>query len=329
MDAVSLLEKLVNIESPSGREEEIASFLSSYLKKLGLRVKDDYNVVANPEVDFWIVTHMDTVAPKAKFKFDGKYAYGTGVCDAKGSIAAILLALEKLKKPKFGVAFLRDEEETGMGSELFAREFSGKAIVMEPTSLKIAIENYGVLEIDVKVKGKQAHGATPESGENAIRKAIEMIERLGTLHNFTILKMKGGSDEYVIPDSCELRLDFLLKPKENVLELKKKVLDLTSMYGDVEVLEESEGFISDGEAKFMLEAAMKAAGLRVDYTVMPSWTDAINLRNAGWDVVVWGPGELVYCHTPLERIAIKEIEEASKVIVALNEVLKGWKQNKV
>jgi len=323
MDAVSLLEKLVSIESPSGKEDEIAEFISSYLKKIGLRVsKENNNIVLNADADFWIITHMDTVPMKAKFRYDGMFAYGTGVCDAKGSITAVLIALEKLKEIEFGVAFLSDEEETGSSSAYFAKEHRGSAIVMEPTSLKIATRHYGTLEVNVKVKGKPAHGAMPECGENAIEKAIEMLEKLKELHNFTVLKINGGSDEYVIPDICDVRIDFLLKPDENLHNLKKKVIDLASVYGDVDVIEEAEGFISsEGKAKSVLEYAMKTVGIEVDYAEMPAWTDAVNLRKEGWDVVVWGPGELAHCHTRIERVPIYEIECASRVIIAINGVL--------
>jgi len=318
---INLLRKLAEIESPSGGEDELASFLVSHIKGLGLKTEFEYNVVVNPDADFWIVTHMDTVSPRAEFRFDGSYAYGTGVCDAKGSIAAILLALEEIEELKLGIAFLREEEETGKGSEKFVKEYSGKAVVMEPTSLKIAAVHYGTFEVSVKVKGKPVHGSMPEYGENAIEKAVEMVERLKSIHNLAILKIEGGGDEYIIPDSCEVKLDSLLEPDESASGLRERILSVVAEYGDVEVLEESNGFVSNSSAKDLLETAIREAGFDLEYTVMPSWTDAINFRNAGWDVIVWGPGELAYCHTPLERIAIEEIEKASRVIVCLNELL--------
>ncbi|AEA46343.1 M20/M25/M40 family metallo-hydrolase [Archaeoglobus veneficus] len=321
-DVVDILRRLVEIPSQSGFEDEIASFLASKLESFGLEVEADYNVVANADADFWLVTHMDTVTPKAEFRFDGSYAYGTGVCDTKGSIAAILLALGDIKDLKLGIAFLRDEEEGGKGSEVFAKEYLGKAVVMEPTSLKIAATHYGVVEVAVRVKGRPAHGSMPEYGENAIEKAVEMIGKLKSIHDLTILKIEGGGDEYVIPDVCSVKLDFLLKPGESASNLKRRIVGIVREYGEVEVLEEeADGFISGNSVTSVLETAIKKAGLGVDYTVMPSWTDAINLKTAGWDVVVWGPGELAYCHTPLERIDVREIEKASRVIVALNEIL--------
>ena len=93
------------------------------------------------------------------------------------------------------------------------------------------------------------------------------------------------------------------------------------VYGDVDVIEEAEGFISEGKAKSVLEYAMKTAGIDADYAEMPAWTDAVNLRKEGWDVIVWGPGELAHCHTRIERVPIYEIKYASRVIIAINDVL--------
>ena len=56
---------------------------------------------------------------------------------------------------------------------------------------------------------------------------------------------------------------------------------------------------------------------------MRSWTDAINFREAGWDVVVFGPGELHLCHTERERIKIDDILKAKDVLVALNEIIQS------
>jgi acetylornithine deacetylase len=265
---------------------------------------------------------MDTAKIKSKFSFDGTYAYGTGVCDAKGSVAAILLALERINKLNFGIAFLSDEEEGGKGSKFFVSEYKpSKAIVMEPTSLAIANCHYGSLEMLVEVKGSSAHGSMPEFGNNAIEKALELVNKIRSVvkGKFSIQEIVGGSDEYIIPDFCKLRFDFAFPPDMKAVELRSKVMQIAKEYGDVRVVEEYDGFV--GSKLPILEEALKKAGLEVRYAEMHSWTDAMNLKDA--DVVVWGPGELRYCHTAMERIAIDEIVKASNVIVALNELAHG------
>jgi len=324
----NLLRKLVTIESPSGKEERLVSFLMDYLKNEGFRavVQEEKleninikNIIVNPDSELWIVTHMDTVPIKSEYSFDGKYAYGTGVCDPKGSIASILTALKKIKKLNIGLAFLSDEEEGGKGSEILLKDYRlDKAIVMEPTTLKIANRHYGCFEIEVTVSGTPIHASVPHEGDNAIEKSLRMIDELRkTKYSFSVLEIGGGGNIYVIPDKCKTRLDFIFPPEISIGVLKEIILPIAERYGDVSIVEEWNGFIAENFP--LLEHALKKAGIGVRYTEMPSWTDAINLKNSGCKVVVWGPGELKYCHTPNERVEIGEIEKAAEVIFNLND----------
>ncbi len=329
MQVVDLLKKLVEIPSPSGHEDEIVEFLANMLDEMGfdaiIQESEVRNIIVNPEASVWVVTHMDTVQTKSQFRFDGFYAYGTGVCDAKGSIAAILIALEKIDRLNIGIALFSDEEENGRGSKLFIREYTPeKAIVMEPTSLKIANTHYGSLEVIVEIAGVSAHGSLPEYGDNAIEKAIGLINEIKSVDftgKFSIQEMVGGSDEYVIPDYCKLRLDFVFPPDVRAAELRDMIVRVARKYGNAEIVEESDGFIE--ENLDVLEKALRKSGIGVEYTEMHSWTDAINLKNAGCRVVVWGPGELHNCHTERERVAIDEIVKAANVLINLNEIVRG------
>ena len=319
--SIEILKRLVEIHSPSGNENEIFDFLYDYIKNLGFKVVRNLNLIVNP-AEFFVVTHVDTVNIKRPFSFDGKFAYGTGVCDAKGSVASILMALEKIDKLNFGVALLSDEEEGGNGSKHFTSKYNPKmAVVMEPTSLAIANKHYGSLEIEVIVKGLASHGSMPICGVNAIEKSFELFKELKiNLVNHSILKIEGGGDEYVIPDTCKLRIDFIFPPELDLDALKAQISGIVRKYGELKIVEESNGFVSGNVVK-KLEKAIKLAGLNVAYSEMPSWTDAINLKLKGCDVVVWGPGELRYCHTYMERINPREVIKASNVLVKLNDVL--------
>lgn len=328
MQAIDLLRKLVEIPSPSGREDEIVEFLANLLDEMGFDIiiqeNEVKNIIVNPEASTWIATHMDTVQIKSQFHFDGVYAYGTGVCDAKGNIAAILLALDKIDKLNLGIALFSDEEESGKGSRLFLSEYVPEnVIVMEPTSLKIANYHYGSLEVVVEITGVSAHGSLPEYGDNAIEKAFRFVEEIKSIDftgKFSVQEIAGGSDEYMIPDFCKLRLDFVFPPDVKAAELRDKVVHIAEKYGNAEVLEEYNGFIE--ESLNILEKALRKSGVGVEYAEMHSWTDAINLKNAGCRVVVWGPGELHHCHTERERVAIDEIVKAADVIVNLNEIVR-------
>ncbi len=326
MDTLSILKALVEIESPSGKEEKLARYILAYLKELGYDAfMDELNVLLSPEKEFIVATHLDTFRVLAPFSFDGEYAYGTGVCDAKASITAILLALERIERLNFGVALFYDEEEGGKGSENFCKKYKPKkAVVMEPTNLTIANVQHGGLEARIRVRGVAAHGANPEKGENAIEKCIKMIEKFKELKDVTVSVqfIKGGSEEdYVIPENCEMRVEFMFKPHVKAEEVLANVKQICSNRTELTVKEIYNGFISRETAN-LLRQAMEKAGLKTVFSEMPSWNDAVNLHYlAGCDTVSFGPGELYPCHTRNERVRLKDIESAAEVLIALNSLL--------
>ncbi len=327
MELAELLRKLVEIPSPSGREDRIISFITGYLQEKGLDYKIEgkgtKNVIIEGTSNFWVVTHIDTSLGSYAYRFDGNYAYGTGVCDAKGSVAAILQALGEIEDLNFGVALLSDEEEGGRGSEEFSRQYKGRALVMEPTDLRIALSHYGGIEFKVKVEGRSAHASYPEYGLNAIERAVELVNKIKGLRflgKMAVMEIKGGDDCYSIPAECYIRLSFIFPPSLKTEKIAEAIDSILREYGEYETGETYDGF--EGESFQDLEEALRLSGLKVEYCEMYSWTDAINLKRAGWEAVAWGPGKLQYCHTSQERIKLIDVAKAAGVLVKLNELLR-------
>jgi len=314
---IELLKTLVEIESPSKKEDKIKKFVKNYLINLGYKVhEEEYYIATESDSDLIVATHLDTVPLNYSFSYNGVYAYGTGVCDAKASIVAMLLAAEK--KLNYTLAFFCDEEEDGLGSKEFVKSWEkGRfVIVMEPTELKIASKHWGSFELIVEVKGKEAHGAFPEKGVNAIEKAFELFNKLKKQNlNISPLKIEGGKEEYIIPDTCKIKFEFFLKPEEKLNDYLKKI-ELVREYGNYEIDHAYEGYISSNIVSY-LEKALEETGLPIIYTEMKSWTDALNLKEK-FDVVVWGPGELPLCHTKEEKIRIEDIKKTIGVLIRLN-----------
>ncbi len=316
MKLLNLLRDLVEINSESGKEDEIVNYVMEFLEDLGyspkLEERNVKNVILKGKGDLWIVTHLDTVKKLENFRFDGVYCYGTGVCDAKGSVAAILNAIESVDEFVLNVAFLSDEEEGGRGSEHFARRRVGRAIVMEPTGLKVAKAQYGSAELIFRVNGRASHGAFPDFGVSAIERTFELFEKVkGIWKDFSVQEIRSGDSTYAIPDSCYSRFAFVFPPEVDSESVIRKVLEVSKEYGEVEVVEYWNGFYCDEISE--LNMFVK------EETVMKSWTDAANLKSEGWKVTVWGPGELESCHTRMERVKLREVEEAAKVIKLMNE----------
>jgi len=306
---LELLRDLAEIQSQSGREEELRGFLKDFISDLGHKTKIDSagNLIVEGDSDLWFITHLDTVEKLSEFRFDGEFAYGTGVADAKASIASILLAIEKLEELNLNFAFTVDEEESGKGSEFLSKNHVGRAVVMEPTEKRIAVKQLGSADIVLKVSGESAHGSYWNSKKNAIERTIEIILELKKSYKFSVQHIKGGSDIYAIPDYCEARLSFVFDFDDGFNFIER---DIKSTNAEFEILDMYEPIILD-----QIEELEKHVSER---TVMQSWTDAYNFKKNGWKVTVWGPGELESCHTKKERIRIRDIVECGEIIVRIN-----------
>ncbi|NOZ58118.1 MAG: M20/M25/M40 family metallo-hydrolase [Euryarchaeota archaeon] len=302
----------------------LAEHIAARMEELGHRAElVEGNLLLNPGAEFWVATHLDTLSVSGEFRVSGGVAFGSGVCDAKAGIAAMLLALEKIEELRLGFALLVEEETSGRGSALVVERFSPRrCVVLEPTSLRIATEQYGGVELSFRVTGRAAHAAVPERGSNAIERAFELLEKLRELPaRVTPFRIEGGGDIYAVPESCTLVVDLIFPPGVSLEEVRRRAIAIGRAYGSVEVVEEEEAFTLEGEASELLEEALRRQGVKPLCGSMPSWCDASNFKKAGWDVVVFGPGELAPCHTHRERVRLEEVLLTSRVIGELNELL--------
>ncbi|MBO8183289.1 MAG: M20/M25/M40 family metallo-hydrolase [Archaeoglobus sp.] len=327
---IELMENLCKIPSPSGKEDRLIEFITEFLAEYGYEARiADGNLIVNSQSEFFVTTHLDSVG-EPSFNFDGKFFYGNSVCDAKASIAAILMSLSKIKPEdiNFGIALLSDEEAGGTGSKRFTAKYKPKAaVVMEPTSLKIANIHYGNLEVEIVTKTSKAHGSMHEKA-NAIELCLQVIGKIKASCSIkpAILSIEGGSDDYVIPSRCRATLDFLIPPthkSSEILDQLSKIISSSNSNSAVEfkILELCDPFESVVVHQ-ILAKALESSGIEVDFSEMRSWTDGVNLKTTA-DVVVWGPGDLEFCHTEREKVDIEEILKASDVLINLNHLLKN------
>ncbi len=348
------LVRLVSIPSVSGQEGEILFYLEEELTNLGVvferqRVEGSwYNIlvgeIENPSLI--IAAHVDTVAPvdgiPPKPLVEGEFIKGLGVLDDKCGVATLLGLCKtfgkELEVKGVLLAFLVDEEKSGLGSETLASEIkAGGAVVIEPTNFTLCIKEAGSVEFLVDVRGKAAHGSCVEEGENAIHKALELIKGFDNLSFvgkkdkdtgvscYTIFKISGGDDELRIPEKCVFKVDFRLTPKEDVKSVIKEVETyLESRNVNFSILDISPGFVipEDTPSVELLKYAFReVVGKDPVISGMKSWTDAQNFVARGIPAVVFGPGELSICHTSDEKVKISEIELFVKIMEKLINLL--------
>lgn len=309
----------MKIPSVSGDEKAVGDYLARYLVGLGFRVDQQEvedgrsNVIAyaseDPKVFF--STHMDTVPPFIEPSEDEEKIYGRGSCDAKGIIAAQIIAAEKLKKEgenRIGLLYTVDEEEAGLGAKIANDHPIGEKcsylINGEPTDNDLAIGSKGSLRMLLKTSGKAAHSAYPEMGDSAINKMIEVLS--------DVLQTELPNDEYFGETTLNvgtiaggLKTNVVAPSAEAGLHIRM-VSELDPV---VEALEKA----IDGRAELetmSLSLPMKMLAVDgFDQKVVRFTTDIPHLTKWGTPLLI-GPGSILDAHTSHEFVLKKDLEKA-------------------
>ncbi len=188
-----LLESLVNIPSVSGNEGALADFLYHSLGNEGFEVRREGNSIwftlrKGEGPHLLLVSHLDTVPPcdgwagdPYKLRIEGEKLIGLGANDAKGCVAAMILAARDLEaEGAITFAFVAEEERGGDGIRAIKPKLGqvDAAIIGEPTGLEICTAQRGMLLLRCIAHGESAHVAHAHVGENAIHMAARDVERL-------------------------------------------------------------------------------------------------------------------------------------------------------
>jgi acetylornithine deacetylase len=349
-----LLNDLVDIYSPSGKEEEIIEYAEKYMKKTGLSVarqvvdEDRCNLIIFPgeweSVEVCYVGHVDTVTAydleEAGFSEDGDTMSGLGTADMKGGCAAMMEAFTALAEegssfPAVGLALLVDEEEDNKGARTFVEEYTSPwAVIGEPTNLTPCLGHYGYLEVLLRTQGKRAHSAMPEFGQNAIEAMLKLLLRFteyaassphGLVYN--VRELSGFPGGFVVPDACEAWLDLHLPPNSRIDILKNELEHLMSEAEEsTPSLDASLRFEDTFSGYLISEDRPLVKELRETYNKMSlpwqpqefrSHSDGNILWAAGIDPVVLGPGRLESAHTPEESVSFAQVVQAARLYLNL------------
>lgn len=345
----NLLKEIVNIYSPSGKEEEILKYIERYLKRHGLTPvrqevdENRYNLVVFPEereeVDLCFVGHLDTITAydldDYGFYDDNDTISGLGIVDMKGACAAMVEAfitlVEKRRKlPSVGLALVVGEEEEGDGARALITEYGFPwAVVGEPTNMMPCLGHYGYLEVLIRTVGKKAHSSMPELGQNAIEAMLRLLLQVtdyatsspsGLVYN--IRELSGFPGGFVVPDICEAWLDLHLPPDSRIDLLKTELEQLLEQANkgipgiDINMKFEDthSGYrISEERAVVKkLKEVYQNMSLSWNPQDFRSHSDANVLWAAGVDPIILGPGRLELAHTPEESIAFNQILQAAQ-----------------
>jgi acetylornithine deacetylase len=346
----NLLKSLVNIYSPSGKEEEIIDFTEDYLKKHGLSVtrqevsENRCNLLVLPEnedeIELCFIGHLDTITAYDLDDF-GFYEeegtiYGLGTADMKAGCAAMIEAFTILKEsgielPNVGLALVVGEEEDNSGARTLIREYNFPwSLVGEPTNLSVCLGHFSYLEVILRTQGKRAHSSMPELGQNAIETMLKLLLRFtsyaaankhGLVYNLReLLGLPGG---FVVPDSCEAYLDIHLPPNYRIDLIKTELehlvdtasKEIPGLHATLRFEDTYSGYRISDERPLVkkLQSIFKKHSLPWEPQDFRSHSDGNILWTAGVDSIIFGPGRLEEAHSPEESVIFQQAVKAAQI----------------
>jgi len=318
---VALTRALVDIDSTTGRERDVAMFIARTLRDLGWHVDEQpigdgrFNIIARvseagiraPRVV--LSTHFDCVPPFFPSRVEGRRLYGRGACDAKGILAAQIAAAERAResgRTDVGLLFVAGEERGSDGAKAANMWPTDSRILIngEPTDNRLGLATKGVYRARLTATGRAAHSSLPELGESAIEKMIDALvalremdwpsDELFGVTNYSVGLINGGVAPNVIPPNASAELMF--RTVGDFRDVREQLMDAvgtSATVSDVLVVP---------PVKLHTVPGFETA-------VFAFTTDVPFLANWGMPMLL-GPGSITVAHTDEEFIDIDELTRA-------------------
>lgn len=331
---VDLLKEMIATPSVSRQEGDVANEIERFLTAEGCHVTRFGNNIYVSPADFdesrptiLLNSHIDTVRPVEGWRHDpftpveeDDRLYGLGSNDAGASVVSLIaayLVLSQREQP-YNLALLLscEEEVSGAGGISMVIDKIGKidfAIVGEPTGMRPAIAEKGLMVLDGVVRGQAGHAARNE-GVNAIYKAVNVVEVLRNLRfekvsemlgpvKISVTQINAGTQHNVVPDICTIVID----------------VRTTDAYSNIETLELIKAAVPECEL-VPRSTRLNPSGVPSNHPVVrraqmlglepfgsPTLSDQALMP---WPSVKMGPGDSARSHTADEYIRPDEIRQA-------------------
>lgn len=387
-ELVSFTQDLIKINSvfdpgkAGANETKVAAFIYEFLKNHGFEVHRQEVVAGRPNIigilngktpgkTLLFEGHTDVVTAgnKEDWRFDPFGAviedgriYGRGSCDTKGNVAAAIFAVKAIKESSeefSGTIMLCipcDEEGMMIGIKDFINkgwaDHVDGAVICEPEENQLCIFQKGAMRAEVRVIGKQSHGAMPLSGINPnwrLAKIIIELEKLEQaekqrvgMHPYlgwpsitpTIIMSpsKGEPQINVVPNEAYMTLDIRTTPGQEHDELKQQIQAIYDVLSETDpdfkatlnIIEErpwTETSKEDPIVRSIAKAYTEITKREPKYNGVPGATDGTFLSVLkGIPVVVTGAGDRMIPHQVDEYVDIEELVSACKIyaLTAMN-----------
>ncbi|KAL2886142.1 Peptidase M20 domain-containing protein.2 [Ceratocystis lukuohia] len=361
---LDLHKSLVTISSTSRNESGVGAFLCSYLDSHGFTTQIQsvadaesagaqeagslgtdvaprrFNVLAWPSSvkkstgRVLLTSHIDVVPPHIPYWISDKVPTGNtriggrGSVDAKGSVAAQVIAMQELladdaiDPSEVALVYVVGEEINGDGMETFSDAINaGKldfaaesAIFGEPTRGKLACGHKGGVFCSIHAYGKAGHSGYPWLGKSANEALVLALAQIATVDlgsskkygntTVNIGRIDGGVAANVIPEKAvaDIGIRVAIGPTETGGEIvKKRVVDILASIDDELEL------VCPSSSYGVVECECGVDGF--DTTIENYGTDIPHLR-VNQKNYLYGPGSIFVAHGDHENLTVSDLEEA-------------------
>jgi acetylornithine deacetylase len=341
-EGCALLKQLIRIASFSKEEEKTADAIEEFFNKKNILANRYLNNVwavnrhyNNNKFTVLLNSHHDTVKPNPGYTLppfeaiekDGKL-FGLGSNDAGGplvSLIALFFYFYDSENLPFNLllAATAEEEISGHdGIEILLPHLPkiDCGIVGEPTLMKMAIAEKGLLVIDCVAHGVAGHAARNE-GTNAVYKAMKDIgwfsnyqfpkssSFLGPVHMAATSVNTQNKAHNIVPSECRFVVDIRVNEcysfEEVIAEIRKNVLSevvLRSTRLRPSFIEESHPLVMAGKM------------MGIDTYGSPTCSDRALMD---FPALKMGPGDSARSHMADEFIFLDEIKEGIQLYIQM------------
>ncbi len=328
-----ILLKLLEAYSPTGQEDNARDVIVEICEDLGLRVEIDGvgNVLASKGGGrVWLVSHYDTVPGRLPVRRSGNIISGRGAVDAKGPLAAMLMAASLSKSPVTVAALVGEEGDSRGARHLLTKELPPFVVIGEPSNTTGVIIAYrGGAHLTLRCKAEGGHSSSP--GASAVDLLIESILRMKKVApggkyadpSVAATMIRGGEAPNVLPKRAEAVLDLRVPPgidPSAVIDEMKSNLP--------EGCEIAVGWIVPPVAVRPSEPVPRAltrsiisSGRRPKLLRKYGSSDMNLLHDRVASIAAYGPGDGKLAHTDTEFVDVEDLEFAVKVYVRTVEYL--------
>ena len=282
------------------------------------------------------------------------WMYGRGVAVSKSDFATYAFALLALEatKPTKGTVELHltyDEEvggEIGPGHLLKSGLSKPDLVICAGFSYAVVAAHNGCLHLEITVRGRSAHAASPDTGIDALEAASHVLATLYAWRRglatrvskvagigaaqMTVGLIKGGINTNVVPDAVTLRLDRRMIPEEDAVAVEAELQEVISKAGqafpkttvEVRRILLARPLTATPASRRIAEVLAKRASEVLDETIpvtgVPLYTDARHYAERGIPTVLYGAGPRsileANAHRADERVPLADLHRATEIV---------------